>query len=155
MSVASRANTSILLRMLSSRSARSSRETACSHEGTRCSLEVRLVRRGTVHGGDRGVVEAQVHGELAAMMHEVIEHGAAVYGELRVRGPGLLKLRIRGRGEGGPRRGGVAVEQLEDPGRAVEGFELERRPPPRRDIELGPRARVRPPPRQPRAPRPR
>src|SRR6266516_5657834 len=117
MSVASRANTSILLRMLSSRSARSSRETACSHEGTCCSLEVRLVRRGTVHGGDRGVVEAQVHGELAAMMHEVIEHGAAVYGELRVRGhgpaadlerPGLLELRIRGRGEGGPRRGGVA-----------------------------------------------
>src|SRR3989442_10429097 len=88
MSVASRANTSILLRMLSSRSARSSRETACSHEGTRCSLEVRLVRRGTVNGGDRGAVEPQVHGELAAVMHEVIEHGAAGYGEISGRGRG-------------------------------------------------------------------
>src|SRR2546427_10407170 len=118
MSVASRANTSILLRMLSSRSARSSRETACSHEGTRCSLEVRLVRRGTVNGGDRGAVEPQVHGELAAMMDEGIEHGAAVYGELRGRGhgpaadlepPGLLEPRLPGPGEGRPprRRGAV------------------------------------------------
>src|SRR3989442_7553281 len=103
MSVASRANTSILLRMLSSRSARSSRETACSHEGTRCSLEVRLVRRGTVHGGDRGVVEAQVHGELAAMMHEVIEHGAAVYRGLPVPSPLLLALRLRHRGHASAR----------------------------------------------------
>src|SRR3989442_3336492 len=112
MSVASRANTSILLRMLSSRSARSSRETACSHEGTRCSLEVRLVRRGTVHGGDRGVVEAQVHGELAAMMHEVIEHGAAVYRETPGRGPRLPGLRIPRRGDGGPRRRRGAGGQL-------------------------------------------
>src|SRR2546428_4256463 len=111
MSVASRANTSILLRMLSSRSARSSRETACSHEGTRCSLEVRLVRRGTVHGGDRGVVEAQVHGELAAMMHEVIEHGAAASGGPRGSGPGPLVLRLPGRGEGGPRPGRAAGGQ--------------------------------------------
>src|SRR2546427_10035200 len=137
MSVASNANTSILLRMLSSRSARSSPETACSHEVTRVVLEVGLVRRGAVDRGDGGVVEPQVHGELAAMMHEVIEHGAAVHGELRVRGhgpaadlerPGLLELRVRRRGEGGPRRGGVAVEQLEDPGRAIDGLELERRP---------------------------
>src|SRR5205823_11957486 len=123
MSVASNANTSILLRMLSSRSARSSPETACSHEGTRCSLEVRLVRRGTVHGGNGGAGEPQVHGELPPMMHEVIEHRASVHRELRVRGdgpaadlerPGLLELRIRGLGEDGPRRGRVAVEQLED-----------------------------------------
>src|SRR6058998_107640 len=116
MSVASNAKTSILLRMLSSRSARSSPETACSHEGTRCSLEVRLVRRGTVHGGDGGAGEPQVHGQLAAMMHEVIEHRAPVHGELGVRGDGptpdlerprLLELRIRGLGEDGPRRGRV------------------------------------------------
>src|SRR6184192_2638340 len=88
MSVASNANTSILLRMLSSRSARSSPETACSHDGTGCSLEVRLVRRGAVHGGDGGASEPQVHGQLAAMMHEVIEHRASVHRELRVRGDG-------------------------------------------------------------------
>src|SRR6266566_4370047 len=145
MSVASKANTSILLRMLSSRSARSSPDTACSHEVTRVALEVGLVRRGAVDRGDGGAVEPQVYGELAAVVHQVVEHGATVHGELWVRRDGpaadlerprLLELRIRSLGERGARRGRVAVEQLENPRRAVEGLELGRRPTRGHDVEL-------------------
>src|SRR5439155_21613783 len=144
MSVASNANTSILLRMLSSRSTRSRPETAGSPGVTRAPLETRLVRGGTVHRGNRSAVEPQVHGELAAMVHEMIEHAAAVHGELRIGGdgpaadlerPGFLELRIRGGRDGGARRGRVAVEQLANTHRALERLELGRGTAPRHEVE--------------------
>lgn len=68
MTVASTPNTSILLRMLSSRSARNSRATACSQDVARV-LEVGLVGGWAVESGDRHPVEPQVDGELSAMVH--------------------------------------------------------------------------------------
>src|SRR6185436_19392143 len=94
---------------------------------------------------DSGVVEPQVYGELAAMVDQVIEHGAAVHGELRIgrngpaadlERPGFLELRVRGLRDGGARRGRVAVEQLENPRRALEGLELGGRPARRHEVEL-------------------
>src|SRR2546430_14044471 len=104
-----------------------------------------LVRRGTVHRGDGGVVEPQVHSELAAMMRQMIEHGATVHSGLRagvdgatghLERPGLLELGIGGLDERRPRCLRVAVEHVEDLLRAAESLELARRPTRRHDVEL-------------------
>src|SRR2546429_9069349 len=63
------------------------------------------------------------HSELAAMMRQMIEHGATVHSVLRagvdgatghLERPGFLELGIRGLDERGPRRLRVAVEHGED-----------------------------------------
>src|SRR5689334_23398084 len=80
-----------------------------SSRSTRSSLEIRLIRRGPVHRGDARLVEAQVHGELAAMVHEMIHHGATEHRVLEagvdrpagdLERPRLLELGVGRLGQG-------------------------------------------------------
>src|SRR5260370_23259614 len=87
MTVASTPNTSILLRMRSNRSARSSRATACPQD-VAIALEAGLVGGWAVDSRDRDAVEPEVDGELGAMVHHVVQYRAAGHRELGLRGDG-------------------------------------------------------------------
>src|SRR5260370_14405438 len=83
MTVASTPNTSILLRMRSSRSARSSRATACSQD-VAIALEAGLVAGWAAASRAPAAVDPAAYGGLGAVVTPVIQYRAAVHREPRV-----------------------------------------------------------------------
>src|SRR5437016_2060355 len=121
MSVASTANASSLLRMLSSPRARSPFETVCSQVRT-LRPEPLLVGGGPVDCRHRHLVHPQVNGQLSPVMHQVVQRVAIdVALRLGPHGPAgvLERPRLGELGITGCRKGlagglDVAVEQLQE-----------------------------------------